>query len=150
MTSDPDTPDATDSEDAGPELRIPAHGDILGSWLMSVLNGKITYTEKSVKTGEEYEPGDTPVPGTYQLIPHGESLGGCMGQGHGCVWQIQLRWDQWAECQIRCNHKDYQGVSRYFNLTEAVIDAIGAFNEDDHPQGKPGRGPDGNHDDQRA
>jgi hypothetical protein len=101
---------------------------------MSALTGKITYTLRSVTTGREYpDDGTAPVPGTYETIPRTGSMDQPMGMGAGCVTGIGFRWDQWVVCTITCGHKVYEGVSRYFNVTEALIAAIGEFNCDDHP-----------------
>jgi hypothetical protein len=111
---------------------VPAEGDLLGAWLMSVLHGKReTYLIDGA--GKEVE-GEPAVPGVYEIGTRSGSMPDPFTMGGGCCFEISLQWDQWVRCVIRCTHGEWEGTSDWFNVTEAVMRAAIDFNTADHPE----------------
>lgn len=73
---------------------------------------------------------DLTVPGTYEIA---HDSGSPPGLFHDDAYEIKIRWDQWVEVEITCDHGTYTGISRFFHVTEALTAAVMAFNDVDHP-----------------
>jgi hypothetical protein len=102
-------------------------GDIIGIWLRESLVGKrVHYLTNSA--GEVVDKPD--APGVYGInyVSNSED-----DPFMSCTHEIRLIWDQWVVCYIECLHGKFEGVSDFFNVTEAIMRAISAFNEADHP-----------------
>ena len=67
------------------------------------------------------------------LIPEADLIGNAiLGAGNGCAHSINLAWDQWAVCTIKCSHGKFRGTSDFLNLTEAVLRAAEKFRKAEH------------------
>lgn len=109
---------------------LTADADILGIWLTATLTGKQErYITKA--SGEELAEGELKVPGTYGIGRRGNSM---PQPFFDCALEICIHWDQWVQVTIECTHGKFDGESRYFNVTEALLRAVSAFNEVDHPE----------------
>lgn len=111
--------------------KIPAEGDFLGLWLMNVLHGK-RQPYLMDAAGREVE--NTRGIGVFQVGVRSNSMPEPFTMGGGCCYEIKLHWDQWVRCTITCEHGSYEGVSDFFNVTEAIVRAAVAFNQEDHPE----------------
>lgn len=49
-----------------------------------------------------------------------------------CRPVVELAWDQWAQCKIKCEHGEFKGVSDFLNLTEAIGRALVKFQDAEH------------------
>jgi hypothetical protein len=111
-------------------------GDMLGTWLETVLTGKRTMHIYDSK-GEEVTGKETSAPGTYSTSVTTNSMQEPMALGGGCCYEISFHWDQWFECDIRCTHGTFKGTSDFFNMTESLMRAVTTFNKVDHPDEVP-------------
>lgn len=67
-----------------------------------------------------------------ELDPIGEML---PFSDHWCMsWgtTISFRWDMWVEATVSCTHGKFKGVSQFFNMTEALENAVLNFNKGEH------------------
>lgn len=70
------------------------------------------------------------------MLPRqGDFLGQLLLGGCEC-WpnHIEIAWDQWAVCTIRCDHGKFRGTSDFLNLTEAVLRAVERLRGAEHPR----------------
>lgn len=49
---------------------------------------------------------------------------------YGCLYSLDVAWDQWARATLTCDHGKYVAVSDFLNITEAIMRASVAFNSD--------------------
>lgn len=70
------------------------------------------------------------------MVPHSlDLIGATVMQGKpSCASKIEIRWDQWAECTITCDHGKWKATSDFLNLTEAFLRAVRLFQGSDHPR----------------
>ncbi len=51
---------------------------------------------------------------------------------YDCLYSMNVTWDQWAECTLKCKHGEYTAVSDLLHISEAIIRASVKFRKE-HP-----------------
>jgi len=106
---------------------LPTGADIIGTWLIHAMTGKhrFYYIDTSGNRISEAKEG------TYKERYESNSSETPLTK---CTYTIRFRWNKWnVKAKIKCSHGTFKGTSDYFDFTEALIRAVVAFNDADHP-----------------